>query len=231
MIEIDNITIDLERRSRNLRTQEKEVLNWIHEAEEKERRLNEEIKLKAEEIYSESEEELNQRYKNKMNEYFGYWCAIGLYSIIVTFSMGYKEIAFRKDFQAFLGNLGTLLLNIIKSPLKGGEWTSQWTINLISNNILNSVVHSLFWFVGFICVIGLICFIGFFVIGVVFGGVIEQAEKRPRIYLFFNLIFILFLIVSAASIKEKTQFNVMYIYLIGNALWIAIIEIYKYYRN
>lgn len=228
--EIDNLKIDYEDRKRRLYVKEKEAIKRIDQAEEKANKLDEIAKQKANDMYMRSEDKLKQRYKKMTRKYGGFWSIIGLYSIIVTFALGYKEIAFKNDFQAFLGRLASLLLNIAKSPLTVANIVSGWTRNAIKYDTLQFVLHGMLWLIGFIVTIAFIFFAAYIIYQFYkeIRNPYDDNGINLRLYLFFNLVFLLLLIMFATSIKSIIPINIMYTYLIGNIVYITLNVIIKY---
>lgn len=115
-------------------------------------------------------------------------------------------------------------------PLNSGNFTSNWTADVITNDMLYFVIHGVFWLIGFIIAIALTLGIGYLICMLIGGAIAQQLEARPRLYLLFNLCFLLLLIMYCEVIKLKSDINLMYVFLLGNVLFIAIAEFIAYKR-
>lgn len=198
--------------------------------EKKEEVINEIVKARADELQTNAEEKLKQKYKKMTMKYSAFLSVIAIYSVIVTFTLGYNQIAFRNDFSSFLSKIKDLLVNILQMPLNGGNFASNWTANVFTNDMLYFVVHGLFWLLGFIIVIALILALGYLLCSLIAGAITQQLEVRPRLYLLFNLCFLLLLIMSCEAIKLKIDINLIYVFLLGNVIFITVVEFIDYHR-
>lgn len=207
-----------------------EAENELYRIEKREKFIDNLVDDKANELKKKAEEKLKEKYKKMTIQYGGFFGAVAIYSIIVTFALGYNQIAFRNDFSSFLSKIKDLLVNILQMPLNGGNFASNWTANVFTNDMLYFVVHGLFWLLGFIITVGIVLVISYLVISLIFVVINQQIEVRSKLYLLFNLCFLLLLIMSCESIKVWLDINLMYIFLLGNVLFIVITEFIDYHR-